>query len=121
MAYWSAIAGIASGIYKGYEANQAANNAGQLTEQELQQKFQDQVYQNQEARKYTLEDRNAHIKNVQSFGKYAPAGVNNFMGKGPPPQEALYDTSGLGQFDPSQTDNSNPDSLMQWIRTHPDG
>lgn len=118
------LGGVASAVYSGIQANNAANTQGQLTAQQIQQQFQDQMYLNQYARKTTLEDRNAKIKAIDRWNGWTPANAATFVPGSVPGSPQLFDTSNLAQFDPSivgDGSSSNPNSLVGYLAAHPNG
>ena len=127
MAWIAGVAGLAYSAYKAYAANDAANNQAAMTGEQLQQQFQNQMYVKQYDRKNELEDRNAKIKAIDRYNGATVANAGTFApGSVPvkPGSEQLFNTSNLDQFDPSivgDGSSDNPNSLMGYMRAHPNG
>jgi hypothetical protein len=127
MAWIMGVAGLAGAMYSGIQANNTANTQGQLTEQQLQQQFQDQMYMAQYNRANTLQDRNAKIKAIDRFNGATPANASTFVPGSQPVaagSEQLFSTANLNQFDPSivgDGSSQNPNSLIGYMTAHPNG
>lgn len=97
---WVILGSIAVGLAQGAMSSNAQDQANQSKYQAsidtTNLDTQRQIWLAEQQRAWTLQDRNAKAADIQEFDKYAPQFANA-------PTMKPFDTSGLANFDPTQT------------------
>lgn len=88
--------GLAQGAMNSNSQDQSDQTRYQTSIDQTNLETQRQIWLAQQQRAWTLEDRNAKAADIQEFSKYAPQFASA-------PTMKPFDTSGLANFDPTQT------------------